>query len=169
MYFVQPCWEGWSTWKRHGSFCPLCGCLTPSGHQWFNDDGECRRVTQAEGGEQGDPLMPLLFSLGIEGASEEVAASLSFQVSSCAHFWTMFIWSANQIAPFFCTISTRMPSSGLQASSCIKERPECGTGLTQCRTVWRSWVLMCGRKTGSPSWALQLVPWSQAGNVAQDR
>ena len=29
---------------------------------------------QAEGGEQGDPLMPLLFSIGIQGALEEVAA-----------------------------------------------------------------------------------------------
>ena len=38
---------------------------SPSSYQWFNEDGECRTVTQVEGGEQGDPLMPLLFSIGI--------------------------------------------------------------------------------------------------------
>ena len=48
----------------------------PSSCQSFTDDGECRTVTQAGGGEQGDPLMPLVFSLGKQRALEEVAASL---------------------------------------------------------------------------------------------
>ena len=48
---------------------------SPSSYQWFTDDGECRTVTQAEGGEQGDLLVPLLFSSGKQGALE-VAASL---------------------------------------------------------------------------------------------
>ena len=39
---------------------------------------------QAEGGEQGDPLMPLLFSIGIQGASEEVAATLEHGKQICA-------------------------------------------------------------------------------------
>ena len=34
----------------------------PSGHLW--EDELTRIVRQGEGGEQGDPLMPLLFSLG---------------------------------------------------------------------------------------------------------
>ena len=38
-------------------------------YQWFDDAGESREVTQAEGGEQGDPLMPLLFAIGIQGGS----------------------------------------------------------------------------------------------------
>ena len=33
-------------------------------------------MTQVEGGKQGDPLMPLLFSIGIQGALEEVAIAL---------------------------------------------------------------------------------------------
>ena len=33
-------------------------------------------MTQAEGGEQGDPLVPLLFSIRIKGTLEEVAAAL---------------------------------------------------------------------------------------------
>ena len=39
---------------------------------------------QVEGGEQGDPLMPLLFSIGIQGALEEVAATLEHGEQRCA-------------------------------------------------------------------------------------
>ena len=49
---------------------------TPSKYSWWDDDGQKRTVTQAEGGEQGDPLMPLLFSIGIQGALEGVSAVL---------------------------------------------------------------------------------------------
>ena len=38
--------------------------------------GSTESSNQAEGGEQGDPLMPLLFSIGIQQALEEVAAAL---------------------------------------------------------------------------------------------
>ena len=43
----------------------------PSSYQWFDDQGSAHVVTQAEGGEQGEPLMPLLFSNGIQGALED--------------------------------------------------------------------------------------------------
>ena len=56
----------------------------PSSYQWFDDQGAAHVVTQAEGGEQGDPLMPLLFSIGIQGALEEVAASLLPGEQLCA-------------------------------------------------------------------------------------
>ena len=49
---------------------------SPSAYSWWDDDGNRRTISQAEGGEQGDPLMPLLFSIGIQGALEEVAATL---------------------------------------------------------------------------------------------
>ena len=48
----------------------------PSTYSWHDDSGERWTVTQAEGGEQGDPLMPLLFSISIQGALEEVSRSL---------------------------------------------------------------------------------------------
>ena len=41
-------------------------------------------MIQAEGGEQGDPLMPLLFSIGIQGALEVVAAVLLPGEQLCA-------------------------------------------------------------------------------------
>ena len=40
----------------------------PSQYTWQDESGQDRTVVQAEGGEQGDPLMPLLFSIGIQGA-----------------------------------------------------------------------------------------------------
>ena len=43
---------------------------------WEDDAGEVHRILQAEGGEQGDPLMPLLFSLGQHAALEAVRARL---------------------------------------------------------------------------------------------
>ncbi len=43
---------------------------------WADEEGEEHLIHQGEGGEQGDPLMPLLFSLGIHDALVEVAASL---------------------------------------------------------------------------------------------
>ena len=37
----------------------------PTTYVWEDSEGVKHRIVQAEGGEQGDPLMPLLFSLGI--------------------------------------------------------------------------------------------------------
>ena len=36
----------------------------PSKYLWESDDGIAHQIEQGEGGEQGDPLMPLLFALG---------------------------------------------------------------------------------------------------------
>ena len=47
-----------------------------SSHMWFDEKGERHVVNQAEGGEQGNALMPLLFSIGIQGALEVVAGQL---------------------------------------------------------------------------------------------
>ena len=54
-------------------------CLSyanPSLYNWWDDAVRKRTIVQAEGGEQGDPLMPLLFSIGLQGALEEVAVTL---------------------------------------------------------------------------------------------
>ncbi len=49
---------------------------SPTRYVWTNDAGEDKFVDQGEGGEQGDPLMPLLFALGIHDALHEVAQRL---------------------------------------------------------------------------------------------
>ena len=43
---------------------------------WEDEVGETRRIQQGEGGEQGDPLMPLLFSVGQHRALVQVQADL---------------------------------------------------------------------------------------------
>ena len=39
----------------------------PSAFLWQDDAGPVHRIVQAKGGEQGDPLMPVLFALGVAG------------------------------------------------------------------------------------------------------
>ena len=56
----------------------------PSSYAWFDAHGEQHNVHQAEGGEQGDPLMLLLFSIGIQSALEVVAGQLLHGESVCA-------------------------------------------------------------------------------------
>ena len=50
------------------------GDRIPSTYIWEDDMGTQHEVTQGEGCEQGDPLMPMLFCLGQYGA---LAADLS--------------------------------------------------------------------------------------------
>ena len=45
---------------------------TPSEYLWEDDDGEVHKIAQGEGGEQGDPMMPLLYSLGQHRALEAI-------------------------------------------------------------------------------------------------
>ena len=42
----------------------------PASYAWVDEAGEVHHIVQAEGGEQGDPLMPLLFSLAIDPLEE---------------------------------------------------------------------------------------------------
>ena len=47
-----------------------------SQYVWHDATGEAHTVTQAEGGEQGDPLMPALFALGQRSALQAVQEQL---------------------------------------------------------------------------------------------
>ena len=49
---------------------------SPSTFLWEDDEGTVHHVRQGEGGEQGDPLMPLLFSLGLHRALVSVKSQL---------------------------------------------------------------------------------------------
>ena len=43
-------------------------CAETTTYVWEDDEGVRHHIRQGEGGEQGDPLMPLLFSLGVHNA-----------------------------------------------------------------------------------------------------
>ena len=62
----------------------VCHTPQPSNYAWYDGEGERRIVTQAEGGEQGDSLMPFLFAIGIQGVLEEVATHLVDGEQLCA-------------------------------------------------------------------------------------
>ena len=48
----------------------------PSQYVWHDDQGRHHLISQAEGGEQGDPLMPALFSLGQSTALQAIHSQL---------------------------------------------------------------------------------------------
>ena len=54
-------------------FSHLSDCST---HIWEDELGDPQMILQGEGGEQGDPLMPLLFSLGQHSALDAVISRL---------------------------------------------------------------------------------------------
>ena len=62
---------------RGSAVVPIVHMFTsPSSHLCEDDSGVVRNVQQGEGGEQGDPLMPLLFCVGQRAALEEVQERL---------------------------------------------------------------------------------------------
>lgn len=48
----------------------------PSEYTWYDDEGCAHTILQGEGGEQGDPLMPALYSLGQHDALRHASAEL---------------------------------------------------------------------------------------------
>ena len=48
----------------------------PSEYLWFDEQGRAHSILQAEGGEQGDPLMPALYALGQHPALRAVQDTL---------------------------------------------------------------------------------------------
>ena len=75
---------------------------SPSSYSWEDDAGTQRKVTQAEGGEQGDPLMPLLFSIAIHAALEEVASHLEDGEQLCAFLDDVYVLCLpHRVVPLF--------------------------------------------------------------------
>ena len=88
------------------------------------------------------PFTPVF--TGIQGALEEVGKSPRRTAVRILGRSARF---ANRIVSIICTVSSRMPSSGMQASICTRGRPEHGTDPALC-TAWRSWVPRCGNEQG---------------------
>ena len=67
---------GWaSNCESNFNICATILCST-NNYIWTDAEGTARVIQQAEGGEQGDPLMPALFCLGIHDALHNVSANL---------------------------------------------------------------------------------------------
>ena len=90
----QRCWPSWFGSRQQGHRCNLRGCFTlglPVTRGTMMRE-EQRTITQAEGGEQGDPLMPL-FSVGIQGVPEDVATHLVEGEQLCAFLDDVYLLS----------------------------------------------------------------------------
>ena len=53
-----------------------CFCGSPSTCLWEDEMGVTQNIQEGEGGEQGDPLMPMLFALGQHSALLAIQARL---------------------------------------------------------------------------------------------
>ena len=65
----------------------------PTTYVWEDGTGVRHRIQQAEGGEQGDPLMPLLFSLGIHDSLCEVRNRLRLDDTLFAYLDDVYVSS----------------------------------------------------------------------------
>ena len=70
--------EGLLRMEQGDQILPFVRCFygSPSTYLWEDETGNVQDIPQGEGGEQGDPLMPLLFALGLHGALSAVKARL---------------------------------------------------------------------------------------------
>ena len=79
---------------------------SPSRYLWRDACGQERIVTQAEGGEQGDPLMPALYALGQHEAIAHAAQQLHQDDLVCAFLDDIYIvTSQERAAHAFYTVS----------------------------------------------------------------
>ena len=71
----RPCWRHWCQCQEGQQFLPFVRLFygQPSRYLWEDEDGAIHHIHQGEGGGQGDPLVPLLFSLGQHAALEAVS------------------------------------------------------------------------------------------------
>ena len=140
---------------------------TPSRYSWVDATGRQRFVTQAEGGEQGDPLMPLLFSVGIHGALEEVASSMEHGEQLCAFLDDVYVVCAPQrVVPLFKLLSESLER--IAASGSIRGRLGSGTGEGLLLKMLPNLGGTLGNQTGSKfsghQWAQELSPQKGCAN-----
>ena len=100
---------------------------SPSVYLWEDDMGDTHEIIQGEGGEQGDPLMPLLFSLGQHSALLAINAKLK-EGESCLLSWTICMCCVRLEGSERSTKSFRTSCGAGQTSKCTTGRQKCGTG-----------------------------------------
>ena len=93
----------------------------PSEYVWHDGHGQPQILTQAEGGEQGDPLMPALFSLGQHAALTAVQRSL--QPGETLYAYLDGVLSVS-VPSTTCLLTT---STDTQPSASTVARPGSGT------------------------------------------
>ena len=134
----------------------------PSSHVWEDAEGRRQQVWQHEAGEQGDVLMPLLFSLAVHHSLEEV-----HQQSEPGEELMAFLDDTHVVSE---PERTRpiLPRSCFKVleSGCMKAKLVCGTEGASAQPTRRIWVQICGVLMASKSWGLH---WRALSSRKQQR
>ena len=101
--------------------------------------GVVRQIPQGEGGEQGDPLMPLLFAVGQHGALEASQQSLREGERLVAFFDDIYTvtFDPERVGPIMQHFK-RNPGD-TRGSQFTVERRKCGTLFVRGRRCATSW------------------------------
>ena len=169
-----PYWKLCSTMPGGSAALPFVRSFygQPSRYMWEDEFGEVHHIDQGEGGEQGDALMSLFFSLGQHAALEAARARLLPEKGS-SRSWTTFTLSPLLVGSVSCTTSCKKSCIGMPASASTQGRLRFGMPLVTCHLLAIFWGgshklqtqrqgcgrdLECPQKNrGSTFWALHDV------------
>ena len=128
-----------------------------SSYTWFDEKGKRHVVNQAEGGEQGDPLMPLLFSIGSR-ARWKLSPGNCRKGNTCSRFSTMCTFCANHIGCTLCMDCSRPLCGESLAFVFTRGRRGRGTRGPLFQSALRTSASMRGSQQESKFSALRSVP-----------
>ena len=85
---------------------------SPSTFMWKDAEGVEHLIPQGEGGEQGDPMMPLLYSLGQHSALEAAQEELREDEVVCAFLDDIYVVTPDphRIGPIYTTLQQHLYS-----------------------------------------------------------
>ena len=92
-----------------------------STYLWEDNEGHVHRIEQGEGGEQGDPMMPLLFALGQQTALSAIQGSLDDEERLLAFHDDLYV-----VTPDPDRLQV-LYGTAIPAFALTKGRPKCGT------------------------------------------
>ena len=101
---------------------------SPSAYLWEDEAGETHLIPQGEGGEQGDPLMPMLFSLGMHPALMAAQERLR-PAERIFAFWTTCASCVTRKGWKQLSASSQRSCGHTLRSKCMMEKPKFGTEL----------------------------------------
>ena len=83
---------------------------SPSTYMWEDAEGVEHLIPQGEGGEQGDPMMPLLCSLGQHSALEATQEELREDEVVCAFLDDIYVVTPDphRIGPIYTTLQQHL-------------------------------------------------------------